>query len=163
MRYEAIAMVLVAIIGTSTNSFAREREWHVGGSAGAELDPAHEVAPLLGLQAGYGVLDAVDARAEVFGAYRPKHPHVDLGALLGLNLKFDVTRWVPFVGVAVGAQSALDASELAALIVPAVGVDYLVSRDWSWGLEYRPALLLSAAPLELEHQCLLRLEKRWGW
>lgn len=160
----------VATGSLAWNAFAVQREWRAGAVLGLGIgesasDDELRWGPLAGAQLAYGVADAFDLRLEALGS---GHGQADGSAEsvrfgLGALYKFEVTHWVPAVGVQGSYALRLDRPASGVWLEPFLGIDYLLSRSWGFGLEYRYGVGLTGGLEPPMHQALLRFEHRWGW
>jgi hypothetical protein len=160
----AVALVVLTV---GVDAHALEGEWRAALGGGAVVDTQQPARGLMFTGLAYGVSDAFDVRGELLGALSGSG-YGRVGGALGALWKFDVTQWVPYVGLSAGVARRFDAARWQWLVVPALGVDYLFSRELSFVTEYRPVVVSGenapeAAAFSLEHQLLLGLEVRWGW
>ncbi len=147
---------------------ALEGQWRLGVSGGVVASTAPKVGPVGNLYAGYGVFDALDLRLEVGAGRFVDQSRLRTGLSVGGSalVKFDVTHWVPYVALGanyVNLGFAGDGATAGVLLLPAAGVDYLLSREHALGLEYRFALPVVGGYDTAHHQVLAHWEQRWGW
>jgi hypothetical protein len=159
--------VALAVLTVGVDAHAFEGEWRAAVGGGAAVDTNDPARGLIFGGLAYGVSDGFDVRGELLGALGGSG-YGRVGGAAGVLLKFDVTQWVPYVGLSAGVAHRVDSARWQWLMLPAVGVDYLFSRELSFVTEYRPAFVggersTGVAELWLEHQLLLGLEMRWGW
>ena len=126
-----------------------------------------EVEPqggVLGFDFEHGLSDTIALRAAAAGGLYYQDAMAYTGhAVVGLTYVFDVLKWVPYVNLGVGGI-VVDGAELDLRIEPLIelgaGVDFLQSREFSWGLQARYETyttrthFLSAG---------LRMTWRWGF
>jgi len=108
----ALAFALCAV--WTSEAHAYERQWHVGVGLDYALflpstdkllsGPRPGLGPSLHLT--YGLNDTFNLLAEIDGSYSPhaQTPVTIGGASLGATYIFDVLRWVPYAGLAIGAK-----------------------------------------------------------
>lgn len=159
MRWQTPFLVLALLIASrQAQALEAERRAQLG------VGVAHYQEPSALLFAGwaYGIADAFDLRADLIGTLRPANGDISLALDAGGLWKWEVTQWVPYLGVGVGGRRDFAARRWDLLLVPAAGLDYLLNRETSFVIEYRPTFTLSHER-SLEHQALLGFELRWGW
>lgn len=166
-------LVWLGIGSSAYDAFAVEREWRASAVLGAGLGTGDDAegdrelrwGPQAGAQLAYGIAEAFDLRVEALGAgYRQADGAAEIARFgAGALYKFDVTHWVPSLGVQGAYAVRLDRPASGVWLEPFLGVDYLFSRSWGFGLEYRFAVALAGGLEPPSHQVLLRFERRWGW
>lgn len=159
MRWLTPFLVL-AVLCVSREARALDGERRAQLGAGA----AHggQASALLFAGWAYGIADSLDLRADLLGTVRPAGGDTTLALDLGGLWKWEVTQWVPYVGVGLGGRRDFAARRWDLRVVPAAGLDYLLNRETSFVIEYRPTFTLTHERT-LEHQALLGFELRWGW
>jgi hypothetical protein len=162
MRRRMLVLAL-ALVTHCVQAHALEGEWRGQLGVGGAVVSAKPVNALLFSGLAYGLSDAFDVRGELLGAATSSGNDPWVGLNAGALWKFDVTQWVPYLGLSAGPVHHFDSSRWQASVLPTLGVDYLFNRELSCVVEYRPALLLGAEPLSVQHQLALGLELRWGY
>lgn len=167
--------------GFSAEARAVEKQEHLGVSAGASFMTTNGgTSPGgidLGLHYAYGITDAFTLIAEVdasafFLGTKPSNPAPEPGYVatsgVGAVYVFDVLRWVPYAGGAIGPAYfgggwlnsgfvSLDAHIVA-------GLDYEVTRSFTVGGYYRQHFFLDRMNTYPEFTSAgLRVEYVWGW
>lgn len=145
----AIAWGLVLTLGSGVARAYDEQasiDMALGYALLADESPSLHGAAL-DLGASVGLSEAIVARSTLgYAAYVDRHDIAQLGRLRleGIYL-LDVLRFVPFVGLGATLTTNPDASARLPLRVGGhvvLGVDYLLSRSWTLGLDVRSALLV---------------------
>ncbi len=93
-----------------------------------------------------------------------------LRAMTGASYRFDVLRWVPYLRVElgyIGSYGGEDESAHGLGFGAGGGVDYLISREWSVGVNYlfvvAPEALASRQVLDTQlHLLHLAVDYHWG-
>ncbi len=174
MRFAACVGALgltLALSAVTADAQAFEREWHVGGGAGATTGHGLELSPALGVYAAYGVSDVFDVRLELtargYELVNEQNPHA-LSAMLGLAYKLDVLRWVPWAGVYAGYLGYLEPPVAStfqqhdAALALGLGLDYGISRQLGVGASVHLGKALTRSD-NSTMDALFRVEYRWGW
>lgn len=159
MRWLTPFLVL-AVLCASSEAHALDGERRAQLGAGAAY--GGKASALVFAGGAYGLADSVDLRADLLGTVRPTNGDATLALHMGGLWKWEVTQWVPYVGVGLGGRHDFAVRRWDLLLVPAAGLDYLLNRETSFVIEYRPTFTLSHERT-LEHQALLGFELRWGW
>jgi hypothetical protein len=144
---------------------AHEGELTLAGAAGAFGVYERGVGPALGVSLGRGLSDRVVLRLEALGGiWQPERTRSDLVVLdLGLQYRWDITHWVPFVGAAVGAVHSFEGADTGAWLQPLAGLDYLLSRSYSLGARYGVAFTPGSSLGGPVHLLTLHFERHFGW
>jgi opacity protein-like surface antigen len=166
MQVAKLGCVALLTFGLGSSARASESERRVGIRGGAAGSNHLEFGPLFGVVAGYGLSDAWDVD---FSALVSFHDTRDTSSALirfvpGVVYKFDVVRWVPYLGAGIGyalvSQSSVQHDVSGDVLA---GADYLWSRHWVSGLEYRVTLGTRAPLATPLHELLVSLEYQWGY
>lgn len=163
----AVAAALMALAGAQP-AFAARGEWRAAANAGVAAGTRLMWGPALGVQLGYGVSESLDVQLAALGSWHPARANRDSTGLVRVFpevvYRFDVLRWVPWVGAGGGYFAAFGAGDDEHGITAggSAGLDYLWSRQWAFGVMYR-ADWCFGGPARPVHQALLRLEWRSGW
>ncbi|GAC1352936.1 MAG: hypothetical protein NVS3B20_03900 [Polyangiales bacterium] len=96
-----------------------------------------------------------------------------LSQALGVEYALDIIQYVPYFGIYAAAYELRGGGLTQTLVKPgaqiALGLDYVYSRDWTFGIETRahvlPADLLSSPtnPTPFYTTLFLKAEYTWGW
>jgi hypothetical protein len=166
MWFERVGIGVVVAAGLWTNpAAALEGDTRAGTGLGVLKLPVVGWGPALGVHGAYSVLDSLDVQASVWGA-APRQDGAWLDVLrvnAGLTLKLDVTEWVPYAGLELGGHASFEGNTLGAGVEPLLGCDFLLSRNYSFGVQYRALLLAGSTFQGVGHQVGLNIERRWGW
>jgi hypothetical protein len=140
-------------------------EWREGIAVGGFVSKEARFGPQAGAFAAYGVLDALDLRLDVTGSSHPTSVERPLLLRIGGGplYKFDVTRWVPYVGGSASYFGVLNRPGSGLLLEPFAGLDYLVSRGFGLALEYRLGAFVGESLDSPTHQLMFHFEYRSGW
>ncbi len=157
---------------------ASEGQWRLGAAAGGALwtADAYQIGPAVGLHTGYAVSDMFDVLLQ---GSLSRHSLDDdaavaaeddaafmYSAVAGLSYKLDVIEWVPYAALMAGYYGVSQDPLGDSLrrhdfgIEIAVGLDYVLSRNWALGLQIDGSWLTAGA---VRTSTLLRGEYRWGW
>ncbi len=147
---------------------AADGEVSAGGMAGVDVLSGRGVGPALGLDAVYGLGDMLDVRLELEGSHHESGADV-LGASLGLAYKLDVLSWVPYAGLSggyyhFGGPGGADGIHGGVPGASAeLGVDYLLSRELSAGVEVHGLAALHDGLKFPLYGAMLEAAYRWGF
>jgi len=110
----------------------------------AHFDLGEDLAPhggLLGADYERGLSETISLRASGgVGLYYEDALSYSGHATVGITYLFDVLKWVPYANLGVGAifvDGTDQESSVNPLIELGFGVDFLRSREFSWGLQAR--------------------------
>jgi hypothetical protein len=169
-RLVPLAAVVAAAGLCPARAAAFEREWRVGLGGGLAAVDEVGLGPALDVHGAYGLSDLFDVNLELLGSRHRADGSTDvLSAAAGMSYKIDVFQWIPYVEVAGGlyyyggdggpnGEKGVEPGASAAL-----GLDYLVSRSFSLGLQVRQHASFSDG-LSLPYlTSTLRAAYRWGW
>ncbi|MCL2451176.1 MAG: hypothetical protein FWD17_19700 [Polyangiaceae bacterium] len=181
MRRAAAAIALgVVVLAQAAEAEAVEREQH----AGVDVGPGFFVSrnhtstgASIAAHYTYGLTDEFDLTAEASwslvsftGGSDPTHTRPDwlASADVGAAYVLDVIRWVPYVGVLVGATTLSGGPLGRSKVLPdaaiAIGLDYRIDRSWVVGVAGRQRMLFTDASTYPSYtQVLARFEYTWGW
>jgi opacity protein-like surface antigen len=175
MKGVGSAAAVAVLVMASDDASAYERQWHLGLSTGYTYAsfPAksgHGFAG--GLHATYGITDAFNLRLHsdvcAFDLPDPETNAVLFNNAFGAEYVFDILRWVPYIGAAVGPNTMFISKGPTIvhldLEIPG-GVGYKLTRSWTIGAEFRYRLLLlgktDVSPMN-NFIALGRVEYGWG-
>ena len=162
--------VFVSVCFLAGGAGAFERQWHLGGGAGAVLPSGpYALAPAAGAYASYGVSDVFDVKLQLTLARATAEPDLSslrYGAYGALAYKLDVIQWIPYLGVRAGAVGVSDPVPPFEALSPSIGgiagVDYAMTRSVGFGLELSLDYLLAGSGNELLG-ALLTAEYHFGY
>jgi hypothetical protein len=133
----------------------------------------------LALDYTYGINDQFQFIAEAGHAVVALHQNQDTPssprtrpatvthATAGIGYVIDIIRWVPTIGILVGAYRFGGGTLDGALYLPGLeltaGVDYQLSREWAVGLAAREALFLTSSNYPFYITGMLRIVYSWGF
>ncbi len=185
--FSRLALLMMTLAGASWPRAAEaiERQHHIG------LDPSLSMLKVddkstmsvgagLGLHYTYGINDQFNFMAEMNVSRvaanqeqdepsAPRTRPADVAhATAGVGYVIDVLRFVPYVGLSLGAYRLSGGTLDHALVLPgaelAVGLDYQLDRHWAVGVAVRQHLLVTRASTYPSYTtALLRFEYMWGY
>ena len=169
---------IVCLGGLPLEAKAFDGMWRVGASTGragvSELYDAgclvtEESGTSVGTYLGYGLSDMFDLNFELqYSGHQVRETdrYADLGtATVGVHYKFDVFRWIPYMGLLGGYGQVWGASPIGEMVSGpmgsfVLGVDRCIIPEFSVGLQVRDDVGL---PFYSQYFATsLRLEYRWG-
>jgi len=142
-RAVATAAALVCVLaGPAARAEDGERAFSLSLSYASYTIPDHEpLGGVIGVDYERGLSDAVWVRGSAGGGlYYSDGPAYSGHAIIGLTYAFDVLKYVPYANVGAGAivvaGDEFD-TEIEPLIEIGAGIDFLRSREFSWGFVVR--------------------------
>jgi len=136
----AASSILAAVLLTPTSARAFERQWHVGVDAGYAQLFGQGASPGFGGGAhlAYGMTDTFNALVELDLSRHPNASSTVYNAAAGFAYTFDVAQAVPYAGFLAGPYLTRgDVEKTAFMFQFALGLDYLIERNWAIGLQIR--------------------------
>ncbi len=162
----AIAAALAcALVAPAAHAEEDERAFSLSLSYARYTIPDHEPdGGVIGIDYERGLSDAVWLRGSVGGGlYYSDGPAYSGHAIIGLTYAFDVLKYVPYANVGVGAiivaGDEFD-TEIEPLIEIGGGVDFLRSREFSWGFVVRYETFTNETSFVTSG---VRMTWRWGF
>ena len=155
-----LALANGALVGLADQASADEHEWHVGAAFGASQLSFARAPSRWGMRgealARYGLSDAVDLTMELGVDGYPTDDRLALSSEVGVGYVVDVSRFIPAIGVALGAVDVIDPrcdwhpttcghTVLPAIAVPA-SFEFRVADVAPVGVRFEYRLLFLGAP-----------------
>ncbi len=179
-----VGLGVAGLLALSPDARAVEREHHVGIDVGAAMlvvadKGSPDVGPALGAHWTYGLSDEFNLMVDgtwslvslgekaQSGATPPTRPSNLAGVDAGIAYVLDVLRWVPWAGLFVGGVAFSGGTLPGVKVLPsaaiALGLDYRVSRSWSFGVMLRQHAFTDPSTYPSFTQTFARFEHTWGW
>lgn len=173
-------VIALAVVAIPTRAAAVEREHHLGGDlgGGALVASGHaEPGGAVAVHWAYGLNDMfnlmVEGSTSLMGLGTPQdpthtRPNWAANAGVGVGYVFDVSRWVPYVGVLAGGCVLWGGAVSRAKVLPdavlALGLDYRLTRSFAVGVSFRQHMLVTEmATYPSFTQVFARAEYTLGW
>jgi hypothetical protein len=185
MRRLGVAVAAASLAATlAAPARATEREHQLGADLGLSLLPIQDKSTMdvgagVGAHYSYGLTDQFNFMAEANGSIvalgqssgkgiPTTRPSTLTTAGVGLGYVLDITQWVPYFGVLLGAGMMTGGSLTSALFLPdaqiAVGLDYRLNRDWAFGVAGRQHMFVTELGEYPSYTTVTaRFEYTWGW
>lgn len=174
MKRHCVA-ILVTLLGwfRSSDAFAFEEQWHVGGGLGvlrASPEPVG-LGPAVNVYAAYGLSDMFDIKLDLAasnhafeGAPETSDRRSIFTGTAGVSYKLDVLEWIPYFGAHTGViysdlPEDLGMGTRTWLVGAMVGLDYAPTPSFGLGVMNRWHLPLGGGTLV---DLFLRAEYHWG-
>ena len=132
--------MLALVLLTARSARAFERQWHLGLDAGYAQLFGQGGSPGFGGGAhlAYGVSDMFNALLELDLSYHPDARTSVYNVMAGFAYTLDVAQAVPYAGLLAGPYFTRGRVEKSAFMFQlALGLDYLIQRNWAIGLQLR--------------------------
>jgi hypothetical protein len=183
MRWLGLLVVVGAVVIPRAAS-ATEREHHLGADLGLSILPVQDKSTVdigagIGAHYSYGLSDQFNFMAEMNGSIVAlgesgdsttphTRPSTVTTAGVGLGYVLDITQYVPYFGVLIGAGMMTGGTLDSVLFLPdaqiAVGLDYRINHDWSIGLAGRQHMFVTKlSDYPSYTNVFARFEYTWGW
>jgi hypothetical protein len=183
-HFAASASVFLALASVSERASAVEHQHHLGLDSGLSMLKIDDKATLsvgagLGVHYAYGLTDQlnlmIEGSSSIVALNEDKGPGIPttrparidvLGA--GIGYVLDITRLVPYGGVLAAGYVLSGGSTDKPIVLGgaqlALGCDYMLTRNFAFGLAYRQHMLLTQMSTYPSYSTIfLRVEYVWGW
>jgi hypothetical protein len=173
----AASSTLALVLLTARSARAFERQWHAGVDAGYAQLFGQGGSPGFGGGAhlAYGMSDMFNALLELDLSRHPDASSTVYNLVGGFAYTLDVAQAVPYFGLLAGPYVTRgDVEKTAFMFQFALGLDYLIERNWAIGLQFRMPIAsltpdartvfsVSADDTHGYSTTMLRVEYLWGF